>query len=79
MKPVDVTQNMYIDFNKENYKECPKFTVADHVRIWKYKNIFVPNWFEGVSGIKKVKNTVLWTYAISDLNGKETVGTFYKK
>ena len=29
--------------------------------------------------IKKVKNTIPWTYAISDLNGKEVVGTFYEK
>ena len=29
--------------------------------------------------IKKVKNTVPWTYVISDLNGEEIVGTFYEK
>ena len=29
--------------------------------------------------IQKVKNTVPWTYVISDLNGQEIVGTFYKK
>ena len=29
--------------------------------------------------IKKVKNTVPWAYAISDLKGKEIVGTFYQK
>ena len=29
--------------------------------------------------IKKVKNTVSWTYVINDLNGEEIVGTFYKK
>ena len=29
--------------------------------------------------IKKVKNTVPWTYVISDLKGEEIVGTFYKK
>ena len=29
--------------------------------------------------IKKVKNTVLWTYIINDLNGEEIVGTFYRK
>ena len=29
--------------------------------------------------IKKVKNTVPWTIIISDLNGKEITGTFYKK
>ena len=28
--------------------------------------------------IKKVKNTVPWTYVINDLNGEEIVGTFYK-
>ena len=48
----------------------------------KYKNIFakgyVPNWSKEVFVIKKV-NTGLWTYIISDLNGEEIVGTFYKK
>ena len=29
--------------------------------------------------IKKVKNTVLLTYFISDLNDEEIVGTFYEK
>ena len=27
---------------------------------------------------KKVKNTVLWTYVINDLNGEEITGTFYE-
>ena len=48
----------------------------------KYKNIFakgyVPNWSKEVFVIKKV-NTGPWTYTISDLNGEEIVGTFYKK
>ena len=29
--------------------------------------------------IQKVKNTVLWTYVISDLSGEEIVGMFYEK
>ena len=29
--------------------------------------------------IKKVKNTVPWTYDISDLTGEEIIGTFYEK
>ena len=74
---------MYIDFNKENNEEDLKFKVGDHVRISKYKNIFakgfVPNWFEEVFVIKKVKNTVLWTYVIIDLNGEEIVRTFREK
>ena len=66
MKPLDVMPSMYINFNKENNKEGPKFEVGDHVRISKYKNIlakgYVPSWSEDVFVIKKVKNTVPWTY-----------------
>ena len=29
--------------------------------------------------IKKVKNTVEWTYLIQDLNGEEIAGTFQEK
>ena len=29
--------------------------------------------------IKKVKNTVPWTYVTSDLNGEKIIGTFYEK
>ena len=67
---------------KINYKD-PKFKVGDHVRISKYKKIFdngyMPNWSEEVFVIKKVKNTVTWTYVINDLNGEAIIGTFYEK
>ena len=29
--------------------------------------------------IKEVKNTVPWTYVISDIKGEEIIGTFYEK
>ena len=29
--------------------------------------------------IKEIKNTVPWTYVISDLNGEEITGTIYEK
>ena len=29
--------------------------------------------------VKKVKNTVPWTYFINDLKGEKIVGTFYEK
>ena len=29
--------------------------------------------------LKKVKNTVPWTYVINDLNSEEITGTFYEK
>ena len=34
---------------------------------------------EEVFIIKKVRNTVPWTYVINDLNGEEIIGTFYEK
>ena len=39
-EPVDVKSSVYINFNKENNKEGPKFKVGDHVRISRYKNTF---------------------------------------
>ena len=57
MKPVDVKSCTYIDLNKENNNEDPKFKVGDHVIISIWKNIFtkayVPNWSEEVFVIKK--------------------------
>ena len=83
MKSVDVKDNAYIDSSKNLNDKYHKFKVGDHVRISKYKNIFAkgytPNWSEEVFVIKKVKNTVPWTYVISDLNGEEIIGTFYEK
>ena len=40
---------------------------------------YTPNWCEEVFVIKEVKNTVSWTYVISDFNGEETIGTLYEK
>ena len=61
MKPIDDKYNTYINTSKEINNKDPKFKVGDHVRILKYKNIFVkgymPNWSEEVFVIKKVKNT----------------------
>ena len=83
LKSVDVKTSTYIDFNKENNKEGPKFKVGYYVRMSKYKNIFakgyVPNLSEEVFVIKKVKNTVLWIYVISDLKGEEIFETLYKR
>ena len=83
MKPIDVTSNSFAEYNEDSNKKDPKFKVGDHVKSSKYKNIFakgyVPNWSEEIFVIKKVKNTVPWTYAISDLNGEEITGSFYEK
>ena len=70
MKPTEVTDNYYAEYNEDwmklHYnKKDPKFKVGDHVRISKYKNVFAkgytPNWSEKVFVINKSKNAVSWT------------------
>ena len=83
LKPFDVKSKTYIESSKKINNKYPKFKISDIVRMWKHKSSFAkgytPNLSEHVFVIKKVTNTVPWTYVINDLNGKEIVGTFYKK
>ena len=83
MKAIDVTDDSFVEYKEDSNKRNPKFTAGDHVRISKYKNIFakgyVPNWSEEIFVIKKVKNSVPWTYVINDLNNEEIIGSFYEK
>ena len=83
MKPINVSYDSYAEYNEDSKKKDPKFNVGDHVRISKYKNIFAKgytqNWSQEVFVVSKIKNTVPWTYAISDLNGEPIAGSFYEK
>ena len=83
MKLIDVTSDSYAEYNEDSNVTNPKFKVGDHVRISKYKNIFAkgyaPNWSEEVFVVSKIKNTVPWTYVVSDLNGELITGSFYEK
>ena len=83
MKPIDVTSDSYAAYNEDSIVTKPKFKVGDRVRISKYKNIFAKgytqNWSEEVFVVSKIKDTVLWTYVISDLNGEPIAGSFYEK
>ena len=83
MKPIDVTDDSYAEYNEELNEKGPKFKVGDHVRISKHKNIFakryVSNCSEEVFIVNKIKNTVPWTYTITGLNGEEIIGSFYEK
>ena len=82
MKPIDVKDNTYVDFGKNVNENDPKFKAGDHVKLSKYKSIlakwYTPNLSEEYFVIKKIKNTVPWTYVINDLNGEEIIGTFYE-
>ena len=83
MKPADVGDDSFAKYNEESNEKHPKFKVGDHVRISKFKNVFAKrytlNWSQEIFIVKKIKNTVPWTYVISDLNGEEIVGSFYEK
>ena len=65
MKPIDATDDYFVENNENPNKKDPKFKVGDSVRISKYKIIFAkgytPNWSEEVFIISKIKNTVPWT------------------
>ena len=82
MKPIDVKDNTYINIDKEINDNDPEFKVGDHARISKYKNIFAnrytPKWSEEIFVIKNIRNTVLWTYVINDLNNEHVTGIFYE-
>ena len=83
MKPIDVKDDSFAEYNEQSKGKDPKFKVGDHARISKFKNIFAkrytPNWSDEIFIVKKTKNAVSWTYIISDLNGEEIVGSFYEK
>ena len=80
MKPIGVRSDSYAEYNGGSNEKDPKFKVGYHVRISKYKPIFAKgyaqNWSEEVFVGSKVKDTVRWTYVISDVNGEPITGTF---
>ena len=82
MKPIDITDDSYAEYNENFNKKDLKFKVGDHVRVSKYKKMFAkgytPNQSEDVLVVSKIENIVPWTYVVSDLNGEEITGIFYK-
>ena len=56
MKPINVTDDSFVEYNEQSHKKDPEFKVGDHFRISKNKNIFnkgySPNWSEEVFVIK---------------------------
>ena len=82
MKPTQVTNDFYAEYNEDVNKKDPKFKVGDHVRISKYKIVFAkgytPNSSEDVFVISKIKKTVPWTCVVNDLSGQKIAGRFYE-
>ena len=50
MKPVDVGDDSFDEYNEKSNEKNPKFKVGDHVIISKFKSVFAkgytPNWSE---------------------------------
>ena len=69
MKPVDAKSSTYIDSSKEINNKMLNLKLVISLKG------YTPNCSEEVFVIKKVKNTVLWTYVINPIN-VELVGTF---
>ena len=46
MKPIDVKDDSYAEYNEDSNKKDPKFKVGGHVRISKYKNIFAKGYIQ---------------------------------
>ena len=70
MKPIGVKDDICINIGKNVNDKGPKFKVGDHVGISKYKSIFAKGY------------TPIWSeeiFVIKEINGEETIGTFYKK
>ena len=83
MKPIDIISDSYAEYNEDFNEKDPKLKAGDRVSTSKYKKIFAKgytqNRSEKVSVVSKIKNTVPWTYTISDVNGEEITGSFYQK
>ena len=81
IKPIDVTSDSYAEYNEDSNVRKPQFKVGDRVRISKYKNTFAKgytqNWSGEVFVISKIKDTVPWTYVISNLNGEKIAGNLF--
>ena len=86
MKPIDVTDDSYAEYNEDFKKKDPKFKVGVHFglsKYKKYKNVFAkgyaPNWPREVFVVSGIQNTVPWIYIVIDLNSEEITGAFYEK
>ena len=79
---IEVPSGFYAEYSEDDDEKDPKFKVADRVRISKYKKLFAKGYMKSWSElfiISKIKNTVPWTYFISDFNGEKIDGSFYEK
>ena len=83
MKPADVKSIAYINSSKKIMVKILNLKLEirlsyQNINFFLQKSMFEIG-FKTCLWLKKIKNTLLWIYVISDLNEEECVGTFYKK
>ena len=76
MRTIDVTSDSYAECNEGSSETLPKLKVGDHFKISKG---YSQKWSERAFFVSKIKNTVPWTYVISDLNGEPIIRSFFEK
>ena len=83
IKSAEVKSSAYIDFGIKLMSKISNLKLVMILEHQHLKNtfakVYTPNWSEEIFVIKKVKNTVPWTYVLKGLNGEKIVGMFYKK
>ena len=81
MEPIDITSDSYAEYNEDSNEKDPKFKVGDHVKFQNTKTFLLRDTLK--TGQKKFfiisKDTVRWTYVITNLNGEPITGSFYEK
>ena len=83
IKPIDLGDDSFAEYNEESNEKDPKFKVVimsgfQSTKIFLLKDIFLIG-VKVFLSLKKIKDTLPWTYVISDLNGEEIVRSFYEK
>ena len=74
MKPIEVTSDSYAKTMKILTKK-----ILNSKLVAIFAKRYAPNRLEEVFVVSGIKNTVPWTYVVSDLNGEEITGSFYEK
>ena len=82
MRHVDVTSSIYFDSIQKIIRKVLNLKLMIMLEYQNIKRFLQKAMFQiglrKVLMIKKVKNTVLWKYVISDLNSEEIVGEYYR-
>ena len=84
MKPADVKSISYINSSEKIMVKILNLKLEirleyQNINFFLQKSMFQIGLKTRLWLKKKIKNTLLWIYVISDLNEEECVGTFYRK